>query len=87
MPQGILRKDNLMKTSVDNFVDVKGITPRVQVATWGEYITIRVEIGDAHFTSYVNPLTGESVDDYAQRIVAAFGEAAIKDVRQRNAQN
>lgn len=70
-----------MKMSVDNFVDVKGITPRVELVTWGKYITIRIEIGDAHFTSYVNPLTGESVDDYAQRIAAALGEAAIRNAR------
>jgi len=64
-------------TSVDSHVRVKGITPNVKIIDWGGRITLRVEVGEASMTWYLNPLTDEATGDYTQRVIDALGEVKI----------
>jgi hypothetical protein len=49
----------------------------VKIIDWGSRITLRIEVGDASMTWYLNPLTDEAIGDYTQRVIDALGEVKI----------
>lgn len=66
-----------MITSIDSHANVKGITPEVRVVNWGDRITLRIRLGEVSVTWYLEPLTGESTEDYVQRVSDALREFAV----------
>lgn len=71
-------------TSIDTHVRVNGVTPKVKVTNWGSRITLRVEVGESSMTWYLSPLTDESTNDYAQRVIAELSEVDAESYYVKN---